>query len=151
MSVECAFQGSKVFERGGPFTDLYAASSKEAKTDTRIGASGELIAFDFLGKAFPTTPTTAFYDWLYLQALSQNPDLVQSLFGYQGYTDIVFNPARSLNCQARSAALFVALRESVMVESVIHDRDFYLGLVSGIPDGNEREQLKGAVADPKGS
>ena len=25
MPLECAFQGSKVFERGGPYTDLYGA------------------------------------------------------------------------------------------------------------------------------
>src|SRR5712691_6502298 len=30
IPLECAFQGSKVFERGGPFTDLYSATSREA-------------------------------------------------------------------------------------------------------------------------
>src|SRR3954453_18012807 len=30
-TVECAFQGSKVFENGGPFTDLYSVTSREAK------------------------------------------------------------------------------------------------------------------------
>ena len=36
MSVECAFQGSKVFERGGPFKDLFTRTSREAKLDERI-------------------------------------------------------------------------------------------------------------------
>ncbi len=31
MSVECAFQGSKVFKHGGPFHNLYTVSSIEAK------------------------------------------------------------------------------------------------------------------------
>ncbi len=33
FTVECAFQGSKVFERGGPFTDLFGMTSREAKMD----------------------------------------------------------------------------------------------------------------------
>ena len=33
VSVECAFQASKVFERGGPFLDLLYASSGDAKRD----------------------------------------------------------------------------------------------------------------------
>ena len=62
MSVECAFQGSKVFEHGGPYVDLYSASSLDAKRDDRIRNSGEIIAFDFMGAKFPTMPITLFYD-----------------------------------------------------------------------------------------
>lgn len=36
MSVECAFQGSIVFERGGAFKDLFRKASREAKLDERI-------------------------------------------------------------------------------------------------------------------
>ena len=35
-SVKCAFQASKVFEYGGPFVDLFDASSRAAKTDRRL-------------------------------------------------------------------------------------------------------------------
>src|SRR5690349_716503 len=45
MSVECAFQGSKVFERGGPYTDLYDKTSREAKKDERLRSSGNLTGF----------------------------------------------------------------------------------------------------------
>ena len=31
ITLECAFQGSKVFEGGGPFTDIYRKTSREAK------------------------------------------------------------------------------------------------------------------------
>jgi hypothetical protein len=31
IPLECAFQGSKVFERGGPFTDLYHVEPRVAK------------------------------------------------------------------------------------------------------------------------
>ena len=41
ISVECAYQGSKVFQNGGPFQDLYfVGSSRAAKTDMRLSTSG---------------------------------------------------------------------------------------------------------------
>ena len=46
-SVECAFQGSKVFEEGGPYVDLLDKTSREAKKDTRLRESGKLIAFQY--------------------------------------------------------------------------------------------------------
>ena len=133
MSVECAYQGSKVFENGGPYHDLYSVSSREAKIDDRLRNSGDLIAFNFCGEDFPTEPKTAFYDWLYMNALSQREiDLVKKLEGFQGFSDIVFNPNRSLNCQARAAALFVALSKKDLInEQILQDKDRYLALITG--------------------
>lgn len=131
MSVECAFQGSKVFERGGPYTDLYYVTSRQAKKDERLRNSGRLIGFNFLGEEFPTDPPTAFYDWLYLQALHQehNAQLAQELLDYNGFTDIAFNPEKSLNCQARSAALYVALYYIGEIEKVIQSKEYYFNLI----------------------
>nr|WP_198014503.1 hypothetical protein [Salipiger mucosus] len=42
VTVECAYQGSKVFEHGGPFTDLLGVSSWEAKKDPRLTSSGSI-------------------------------------------------------------------------------------------------------------
>lgn len=132
MSVECAYQGSKVFENGGPYHDLYSVSSREAKTDDRLRNSGALVAFNFCGENFPTEPKTAFYDWLYMNALSQREtDLVKKLEGFQGFSDIVFNPNRSLNCQARATALFVALSKKELIdEKILQDKDRYLALIT---------------------
>jgi hypothetical protein len=58
MSVEVAFQGSKVFEHGGAFHDLYSASSRDAKTDERIRSSGQLVGFNLLGEDWPIKPQT---------------------------------------------------------------------------------------------
>jgi len=128
MSVECAFQGSKVFKNGGPYTDLYRSTSIEAKKNVRIRESGELIGFNFLGMEFPTRPFTLFYDWIYLIALSQNPTLSERMLKYCGFSDIAFNPDRSINCQARSAALFVALSNSPEIDMnlLISDKNYYL-------------------------
>lgn len=46
---------------------------------------------------------------IYINALIQNSDLAEQLMQYRAFTDIAFNPAKSFNCQARSAALFVSL------------------------------------------
>ena len=133
MSVECAYQGSKVFENGGPYHDLYFVSSRSAKTDERLQKSGELIAFNFCGEDFPTEPKTAFYDWLYITALCQKKkDLMQQLETFQGFSDIVFNPKRSLNCQARAAALFVSLSKNGLINGqIFEDKNYYLTLLSG--------------------
>ena len=133
INVECAYQGSKVFKNGGPYHELYFASSRAAKTDDRLRDSGELIAFNFCGEDFPIEPKTAFYDWLYMTALSQKKtDLVKELRAFQGFSDIVFNPNRSINCQARAAALFVALSKNNLInEQILQDRDRYLALITG--------------------
>ncbi len=127
MSVECAFQGSKVFKNGGPYTDLYYSTSIEAKKDVRIKESGELIGFNFLGTEFPIKPFTLFYDWIYLMALSQNPTLSEKMVEYRGFSDIAFNPNHSINCQARSAALFIALSNSSDIDMnlLTSDKKYY--------------------------
>ena len=112
IKLELAFQGSKVFERGGPFTDLYDKKDHEigeAKRDSRLKESGALVGFRFDGVDFPLEPKTAFYDWLYCSFLSEYRDWAQKLYEYAGFTDIEFNPQKSINCQARSTALFLSL------------------------------------------
>ena len=121
-SVECAYQGSKIFENGGPYTDLYLTSSREAKTDSRVKNSGDIIGFSWLGEDWPILPMTYFYDWLYINALLQNMALTEQLLGYQGFTDIEFNPKKSINCQAHSAALFVALQKSGQLDNVMNSQ-----------------------------
>lgn len=132
INVECAYQGSKVFENGGPYYELYSVPSRAAKMDERLRNSGELVAFNFCGEDFPIEPKTAFYDWLYMNALSQREtDVVKKLEGFQGFSDIVFNPNRSLNCQARAAALFVALSKKDLInEQILQDKDRYLALIT---------------------
>jgi hypothetical protein len=109
-TVECAFQASKVFEGGGPYTDLLEKSSREAKRDERLRSSGRLTGFEFCGDAYPLFPVTAFYDWLYINALYSKREWLKTISYFKGFTDIEFNPNRSLNCQARSLAMFFALQ-----------------------------------------
>lgn len=109
ISLECAFQGSKVFDRGGPYTDLFDVAPRDAKRDPRLKDSGNLISFDLEGHVFPLSPKSVFYDWLYINAILPERKWLQRLDKVEGFTDIEFNPAKSINCQARSCAFFVAL------------------------------------------
>lgn len=119
IPLECAFQGSKVFERGGPFIDLYKADPRDAKKDLRLQESGSLVEFNFEGQHFPLMPKTAFYDWLFLQSLFEHREYLKRLHFYAGFSDIEFNPERSINCQARSCALFVALQKQDLLEEAL--------------------------------
>lgn len=131
IPMECAFQGSKVFERGGPYTDLYAATSaKDARHDARIRESGRLIEFRFEGMSFPLEPKTAFYDWLYISAIYPSWKQFSALKVYAGYTDIEFNPYRSINCQARSCALFVTLVAKNLLEKAMAEPFGFVELLS---------------------
>ncbi len=137
-SVECAFQGSKVFAGGGPYDDLYRVTSREAKQDERLRTSGVLVGFRMGGVDYPRTPTTAFYDWLYIQSLHSNRALGDGVMGFRGFSDIAFNPKKSANCQARSAALYVALRQNGRLQEALRGWDAYLGSITGRPAGAGR-------------
>ena len=119
IPLECAFQGSKVFETAGPFKDIYQKTSREAKKDERLRSSGAIKGFIFEGLKFPSEPKTAFYDWLYARALAPHKEYLSRLEEFIGFTDIEFNPEKSINCQARSCALFVSLCRKGLLEDAI--------------------------------
>ena len=37
-------------------------------------------------------------------------EIAEKLLDYDGFTDIVFNPQKSINCQARSCAIYVGMK-----------------------------------------
>lgn len=128
--VEAAFQGSKVFERGGPYRDMYELSGRQIKRDERLKDSGCLKEFNFLGDAWGLEPKTAFYDWLYIKALSQHPELAAEVRGYAAFSDIEFNPKKSINCQARSVALFVSLQDKKLLEEALSGKAAFVRLLN---------------------
>lgn len=142
IKLELAFQGSKVFERGGPFTDLYRKADKEigeAKRDPRLKESGLLTGFRFEGMDFPLEPKTTFYDWLYCSFLIGYRDWAVKLNDYAGFTDVEFNPQRSINCQARSAALFLSLmKRSQLDDAMKSPADF----IRVLTESKYRPQLR---------
>lgn len=132
FSVESAFQGSKEFQRGGPYNDLLDKTSREAKKDIRLKESGNLVKFVFFSKEFSLKPRTLFYDWLYINALNQNESLADEMMKYSGFTDIEFNPKKSINCQAYSAALFVSLSYTSLLKDALESPDIFADVLSNV-------------------
>lgn len=135
ISIECAFQGSKVFENGGPYTDLYSVDSRSAKRDERLKNSGRLIGFDFFGDEWPLEPRTGFYDWLYLSALRPHKEFLTRLFEYKGFSDIEFNPDKSINCQARTCALLVSLLKMNILDAALHSKQSFIKTLESASHG----------------
>lgn len=126
FTVETAFQGSKVFERGGPYKDLLGMNSLAAKKDIRLKESGNLVKFEFFGQSFPLVPRTYFYDWLYINALVQNKELSEHILSFDAYTDIEFNPKKSINCQAHAVALYASLVKGNCLELALGSSSSFL-------------------------
>lgn len=129
ISVETLFQASKCFENGGPYTDLLDKTSREAKKDLRLHESGNLIKFQYGEEEFPLNPKTYFYDWLYINALNNAKDLQEEILDYDAFTDIEFNPNKSINCQARSAAIFVSLKKSNLLMDALSSKENFKKIV----------------------
>jgi hypothetical protein len=79
---------------------------------------------------FPSEPKTAFYDWLYVRALAPHKEYLARLQDFAGFTDIEFNPEKSINCQARSCALFVSLCRKGLLEDALTSPTKFIETVS---------------------
>ncbi|HEY7865882.1 MAG TPA: hypothetical protein VIC51_07735 [Psychromonas sp.] len=126
VPLENIFQASKVFDNGGPYKDFLSIPTHEVKRDNRLLESGHLIGYSCKGKMWPLTPKTIFYDWLYLNALYLHEYLVCEVSQYNAFTDIEFNPKKSINCQARSAALFVSLTRNGLLKQFLSSSDEFI-------------------------
>jgi len=110
-TVENVFQASKVFENGGPYLDLLSIAPFKAKSDPRLENSGQLVQFEYENIVWPTNkrPLSLFYDWIYIEALTKFPERVKKLSRYNAFTDIEYNPKKSMSCQARSVSILSSI------------------------------------------
>lgn len=122
-NLENIFQSSKVFENGGPYRDLLNVHPREAKKDERLKTSGNLKCFEYGTIVWELEPKTMFYDWIYIKALHRNEKLRKEILKYDAFTDIEFNHEKSINCQARSAAIYVSLARLGKVDEYLKDMD----------------------------
>jgi hypothetical protein len=139
ISVEAAFQGSKVFAFAGPFPDIYEMNAREAKKEIRVRQNGTLTKFCFFGKDFPLRPRTFFYDWLYINTLEKDEELSTDMCRFTGFSDIEFNPEKSVNCQAFSAALYVSLVRCGVLDQALESEDSFRELLSAFYERRERK------------
>lgn len=124
-SVENTFQASKIFENGGPYLDLLDSPPRQAKKDERLTSSGELIGYNYFGMEWSVEPLTAFYDWLYVNALKQNPQLHEDVMQYQAFTELEFNPKKTIHCAGYALAMFVALNKRGLLDEVEDPMAFF--------------------------
>ena len=142
FTVEALFQSCKVFKNGGPYRDLLSVTPIEAKRDRRLKESGELIGFDLFGEKWSLEPRTAFYDWIYMNSLARNPTLLEAISKYDGFTDIEFNPKKSINCQAYSVALFRSLTMRNLIQDVLENKEAYLCTIRESPVSSATEDTE---------
>ena len=123
--VESVFQSSKVFANGEQYDFLLGKSGREVKKYMKEHASGPLKCFRYQGIEYPLFPKSAFYDYIFIKALLANKDLCEELIKYDFFTDIEFNEKKSINCQARTCAIFVSLVKNGKIKNVIASFDTF--------------------------
>lgn len=127
-TVECLFQGSKEFN-SLIRQDLYDVSSKEARKVISSANYGIPKAFKLWDVRFPSEPKNAFYNWLYIRALCSNPELAKEIIEYDSFTDIEFNPKKSINCQAIAAATYIGLFKAGKLKKAMKSLETFLKFV----------------------
>jgi hypothetical protein len=142
--LECVFQASKVYRHGGPFVDLLTAEPRDAKRDPRHRSSGPLVAFRFRDYSWPLEPQTAFYNWLYISALTTHHSELPLLQQYKGFTDIEFNPQKSVNCQAQALAVLIGMERAGVLDRAMTDEVSFLRT---FVDGRAADEVK--ESDPR--
>lgn len=130
--LESVYQGSKVFERVGPFPDIFSFSPREAKRFIRENASGNITGFRLEGKDYPLSPKNAFYDWLYIRSLEKHADWISRKVAYDAFTDIEFNPAKQINCQARAFAEYLSLIDRGELHAAATDFEYFASMLSPV-------------------
>ena len=142
-TVESAFQSSRIYGDGakriGPFPEYRFLPGRECKKLVKEAAK-EMHSYQYEldGLTFyaPAHHISQFYDFLYLNALlePENEEVKNKLLQekYTAFTDLA---TKSLNCQARSAAIFVGLVRAGMIDEV-RDYDSYLKLFRTQANGN---------------
>lgn len=129
-SVESLFQSSKVFSLSGVNYKTLMMDSREAKHYTNLLHTREkLVSFNFFGYNFPLEPETFFYNWLYINAMLQNDKILSDILKYDAFTDINFNPKKSINCQAESCSIITYLSRINRLDDKLRSPQYFLEVV----------------------
>jgi len=130
--LESVYQGSKVFERSGPFPEILSFEPREAKRFMRELDAGRLVGFELEEKRYPLVPKNGFYDWLYIRALAKHATWIQKNVSYDAYTDIEFNPEKQVNCQARAFAEYKSLAAKSELDAAVRDFKHFTSMLPAI-------------------
>ena len=82
--------------------------------------------------SFPIEPKTVFYDYLYVLALTQNPEIAEQVLAYYCYTDVEFNHKKQFASQARSCAIYKYLVDNNNLSDYIQDVNKFISIYGDI-------------------
>ena len=91
---------------------------------SKVIDDGKIVSFKYNDCIFENEPTGMFYDYIYMYAFLQNKDLIHDFIQYDIFSDIEFNPNKSLNTQARAAAIFKTLCDNHSLGIIKNQDDF---------------------------
>ena len=127
--IECIYQSSKVFKSligSYQIKDVLYMSPQKAKKRVSYEDHSNLCAFNYFGKEFLVRPKYLFFDWLYINAVQQKKDLVGEVSKFKYFTDIEFNPEKSISCQARTLVLYLWLiKNNKLADYIKNPYKFY--------------------------
>lgn len=127
--VECVFQAIKVFQKGGPFTQLLDFEPVKAKTTSITKTAGSLLYYEYNYEKYPLDPKGWMYEWIYMNALHNHPELVEQIQPYNAFTDIAFNPKTGSTCQAKALAIYKGLQKKGLLEQALSSMQEFLHIV----------------------
>jgi hypothetical protein len=133
--IECVYQSSKVFNHNIQFKEALNLTPSESKKLIKEKVENEkliLTGFNCFGVDFPITPTTIFYDYIYVMALYQNHEIASNVVDFYCFTDVEFNHKKQFASQARSCAIYKYLHDHDLVEETIGDISKFISLYSNV-------------------
>lgn len=95
---------------------------------SKVYNDNHITGFKFNNTVFENNPYGMYYDYIYMVALYQNKDYHKIIDDYYLFTDLFFNPNKSLNTQARAIAIFKTLYDNdclKLLESVKGFKEYY--------------------------
>lgn len=136
-SVEVVFQTSKVFNDTLHSVDLLGSDVLSVRKSIREREQQGLTGFMLEGIEWGLNPIGAFYNFLYIRSLLRQIALSEKITEYDGFTDIAFNPKKSLNCQAEATAMLVGIinhynHDLSYVYELFDSQKLFLNVVYGV-------------------
>ena len=132
--VECIFQASKVFQKGGPFPQLLDMPAVKAKTTSLTKSAGPLLYYEYAGERWPLDPRGWLFNYIYLKALQGHPEKLAEIEGYTGFTDVAMSPKGS-TCQAEALAMALGLRHKGLFDEALASIPDFLRIVCHVKEG----------------
>jgi type I restriction enzyme M protein len=134
-TIESIYQSSKVFQNSIQFTQVLEIPPFDAKKFVKEEVQKQhliLNKFQCFGYDFPINPPSLFYDFIYVSALNQNPEITKELINFTCFTDVEFNHKKQVASQARSCAIYCYLHQNKLLDKALNNIDFFKEIYSKV-------------------